>query len=274
MRWRAERLARRTSHFVASQATTSCQAGFRMRGYWKRSTAPTRSHLAVPPTWADPRPNSKLLPTLRATDGASKPGPTRSQPGSPRAPAQAGINSTRLPTLRSWVLSTACSGAGSISLAERIGTAAIVWAASLAWRHTWSTAPCLGAISTRPNISASDWPEWQAATANHIVIAMLRAQVFPRHPEVLASSASLEGRRPGLHPGRSSFEAPDGALRTPSLAPQDDGTDGNASLTTACAWCAAADARRPPAASCLRDNAARRACGARRACATPPPARR
>lgn len=28
MRWRAERLARRTSHFVASQATTSCQGRF------------------------------------------------------------------------------------------------------------------------------------------------------------------------------------------------------------------------------------------------------
>src|SRR5437764_14875575 len=51
-----------------------------------------------------------------------------------------------------------------------------------------------------------------------------------RHPEVLASSASLEGRRPGVAArvlrqlGLASFEAPGAMHCIAPLAPQDDGT--------------------------------------------------
>jgi len=52
-----------------------------------------------------------------------------------------------------------------------------------------------------------------------MTVLVRRAQLSPRHPEVLASSASLEGRRPGLHLGRSSFEAPGAMLCIAPLAP-------------------------------------------------------
>jgi len=47
--------------------------------------------------------------------------------------------------------------------------------------------------------------------------------MFNRHPEVAASSAALDGRRPGWQLGRSSFEARGTMLRIAPLAPQDDG---------------------------------------------------
>jgi hypothetical protein len=56
-------------------------------------------------------------------------------------------------------------------------------------------------------------------------LILLQAPIHNRHPEVLASSASLEGRRPGcistVHPSRLSLRC----VRIACFAPQDDGID-------------------------------------------------